>query len=204
MRKAHNESQFLDAIKLAIRACVYIDGLMQFETRFEKRSTRKSLELIDYVLQYAPLVFDLESLRTIEELLKSHKRIEKNTTTDLTANLRKATELLWNAHRLWDTLEKTIDLAEDNLHSVLGGEQKLWRNISESWNEMGLIQRIPKENSYRLSLTTRVTNPARGKCSACGATGTATMGTFLEEITCPRCKATVTFVLLRRREASSE
>ena len=197
MRKAHNEGRYLEAIEIAMNACDYVDGMMQFERRFEDRTERKSVETIHYVLQYAPLVFDRSSLETLDEVLKSQKRIDKNTTADLADDLKSANALMWDAHRMWTELEQAADLPQDKLRSSLGGEQERWREIAESWYGMGLIHRMPERGSYRISLATRIATEIRGKCPACGATGRAAMGHFLEEITCPRCKATSTFVMLR-------
>jgi phage FluMu protein Com len=135
-------------------------------------------------------------LETVADILKSQKRIDKHASADLAENLRKATELMWEAHRLWTALEQESEVAQDKLRKNFGGEQERWRGIAEMWDEMGLVQRIPARNSYCVSLMTRVTQIIRGKCPTCGAIGKASMGTFLEMITCPRCKSTSTFVFL--------
>jgi hypothetical protein len=89
MRRAHNEGRFFDAIEIAINACDLVDGMMQFERRFEGSSERRIVETIDYVLRYAPLVFDSSSLETLGTILKTQKRIDKNTTADLADDLVK-------------------------------------------------------------------------------------------------------------------
>jgi hypothetical protein len=196
MRSAHREGRILDAIRVTVASLEFVDGMMQFERRFEDRSERKTVETIDYILRYAPLVFERNSLEIVAGILKSQKRIDKHASADLAENLRKATELTWEARRLWTELEQESEVTQDKLRKNFGGEQDRWRGIAEMWDEMGLIQRIPERNSYRISLTTRVTQIVRGKCPSCGATGKAAMGSFLEMITCPRCKSTSAFVLL--------
>jgi phage FluMu protein Com len=196
MRKAHKEGRILDAIQTAKNACEFADGMMQFERRFEKRPERKSIEAIDYVLQYAPLVFDLASLETLAGILKSQRRIDKNTVSDIGECLQQAFELIWDAHRLWSILVESDEIAQDKLRVNLDGDQERWRRIAETWDRMGLIRRIPERGSYRISLTTRITAEVRGKCRGCGAIGKAALGTFLEEITCPKCKVTSDFVIL--------
>ena len=170
--------------------------MLQFEKRYEDRSDRKSVETIDYVLRYAPIAFDRPSLDRLAEMFKSQKRIEKNTTDDLSQRLQDSYTLMWDAHRLWSVLEQVESTSQDKLRTVLGGDQERWRNISEDWEKMGLIERIPERGSYRLSLATRVTAIVRGKCRSCGATGKAAMGTLLEEIVCPKCKTSSTFVFV--------
>jgi hypothetical protein len=196
MRRAHKEGDVLRAIQFAVDACDYIDGMMQFEKRFEKRAERKSVETVDYVFKYAPLVFDRKSIERIGALLKEQKRIDKTATDDLAADFAQTVDLMWDAHRLWEAIRTIPGLRQDELKLRLGGNQERWRAIAESWEELGLIHRTPDRSSYLLSLTTRRNTPIRGKCSSCGATGKATRGTFLEDITCPKCKATVTFVIL--------
>jgi hypothetical protein len=196
MRAAHGEGQTLRAIEIAMGACDQIDGMLQFEKRYEERSDRKSVETIDYVLRYAALTFDRPSLDRLAEVLKSQKRIEKNTTDDLSQRLQDSYTLMWDAHRLWSVLEQVESTPQDKLRTVLGGDQEHWRNISEDWEKLGLIERIPERGSYRLSLATRVSAVVRGKCRSCGATGKAAMGILLYEIVCPKCKTSSKFVFV--------
>lgn len=204
MRAAHRAAQFLDAIKIAMEACEYIDGMMQFERRFEKRTDRHSVETIDYVLQYAPLVFDHQSLETLAVVLKSQRRIDKNTTAELVEGLQNAYELMWDAHRLWSLLEQAQELDQSTLRARLGGDQERWQRIAESWDHMSLIDRIPERGSYRLSLQSRITRETRAKCRRCGAIVKAAMGQFLEENACPKCKAPSTFVILATSPSSTK
>jgi hypothetical protein len=196
MWNSHGEGQVLRAIEIAMSACDQIDGMLQFEKRFEDRSDRKSVETFDYVLRYAPLAFDRPSLDRLAEMLKSQKRIEKNTTDDLAQHLQDSFVLMWDAHRLWSVLEQAESTPQDKLRTLLGGDQERWRRISEDWEKMGLIERTPERGSYRLSLATRIAAIVRGKCRSCGATGKAAMGALLEEIACPKCKTSSMFVFL--------
>lgn len=196
VRSALEQRQFSEAVDLAVSAFEFIDGMMQFERRFENRTDRKSVQAIDCVLQFAPLLLDSVSLQKVSDILKSQKRIEKNTTADLTTNLSKAFALLWQAHRLWHQLEQQPETIQDSLRRDLGGDQDLWRWIVEKWDEMGLVRRTPERNTYRLSLATRLEEQVRGKCPACGVTGKATKERLLDPINCPKCKANVYFVFL--------
>jgi hypothetical protein len=196
MRTAHSEGRYSDAVGIATKACDFVDGMMQYERRFESQSERKSIETINYVFQYAPLIFDRISLETINGLLKSQKRVDKNTTADLAGELKAALDLMWDAHRLWTLLEQVSDAPQDKFRVTLEGDQDRWRAIAESWGHMGLVRRVPERESYRISLVTRIAEEVRGKCASCGATGKAAMGRFLEEIACPKCKAKTQFVIL--------
>jgi hypothetical protein len=196
MRNAHVDGRYSEAVEIASQGCDFVDGMMQYERRFEGRGDRKTIETFNYIFQYAPLVFHRNSLETIGGLVKSQKRIDKNTTSDLSGELSAATVLMWDAHRLWCLLEQVGETHQDKLRVTLGGDQDRWRAIAESWSHMGLVHRIPERGSYRISLATRITAEVRGKCASCGATGKAAMGRFLEAIACPKCKATTQFVML--------
>jgi hypothetical protein len=196
MQAAHREGKHSEAVAIAAKASEYVDGMMQYERRFESREEPRHIETIRYIFQYAPLVFDKSSLETISELLNSQKRIAKNTAANLANELETATELMWDAHRVWSVLEKLGETRQDELRATLGGNQDRWRAISESWGHMGLVHRIPERGSYRISLVTRIAAEVRGKCSGCGSTGKAALGTFLQDLTCPKCKTTSKFVLL--------
>lgn len=204
MRKAHRDGDVLAAIEIAMKACDYIDGMMQFERRFEERTERENVETIHYVLQYAPLVFDRASLDTLAALLKSQKRIDKNTAADLALEIQSAFQLMWDAHRLWTVLEQANDVPQDKLRAKLGGDQERWRRIAESWSHMSLVERIPDRGSYRISLRSRIKAEIRAKCRGCGAVAKAAMGRFLEENTCPKCNNTSTFVILAAPPPSSK
>jgi hypothetical protein len=196
MRKAHNEERYLDAIRIALDTTQFADGMIQFERRFEKRTDREDVEILHYIFRYAPLLFDLASLTSIKQLLKAQKRIDKNTAADFAQEVDNAFALLWDAHRLWGFLETEREVAQDKLRLNLGGDQDRWRSIAETWEQMGVIRRVPERGSYRISFVTNLTAAARGKCSNCGAVGKASIVLFLEDIHCPRCNATSTFVIL--------
>jgi hypothetical protein len=196
VRETHLQCRFTDAVEIAISSFDFVDGMIQFEKQYEKRSDRKNVECIDYVLQYAPLLLDSSSLDKVSVLLKSQKRIDKNTTTDETAALAKARELLWQAHRLWDHLERHTETLQDSLHSNLAGDQDRWDWFAEKWEQMGFIQRKPEPDTYRLLLVTRLDADVRGKCPSCGVTGKATKDRLLEQINCPKCRNDVQFVIL--------
>jgi hypothetical protein len=196
MRKAHNENRYLDAIQIALAATEYADGMIQFERRFQKRADREDVETIHYILRYAPILFDHAGLAGISQILKAQKRIDKNAAADFVQEVDGAFALMWDAHRLWGMLEVERDVSQDKLRSNLGGDQDRWRWIAETWEQMGIIRRVPERGSYRISFVTNLAAVIRGKCSECGAVGKAVMGRFLEDLACPRCNSISTFVIL--------
>lgn len=193
---AHKNCQYDQAIAHAVAAWEYVDGMMQFERRFENQADRWSLDCVEYALRYAPLLFHNETLVALSMLLRSQKRIDKYTTENLSTRLAQAFSLMFESHRLWDHLERTPDAHQDKFRTILGGDQDRWRWIVEQWASMGLVGRIPFQGSYKVSLTTRLETEVRAKCSACGVVAKAAKGRFWEPIKCPKCASIGYFVIL--------
>jgi hypothetical protein len=195
-RGAHNAGNYTTALELANSACDFIDGMMQFEHRFEGRDSWTTIESIDYVLCYSPLTFEKQYLDRLAILIKSQRRIQKNMTTDLTQSIAKAISIMHDAYRLWNHIEVHDDVRQDDLRKTLGGDQDQWRWIAETWVKMGIVHRIPESHSYRLQLVTRLNDQIRGKCPHCGVIGKATKHRLLDAIECPKCHVQSAFVLL--------
>lgn len=197
-RAAQQHGLYRDAIKQALDSWEHIDGMMQYERRYEDREF-DSVEGIDMVLKYAPLLLDFHSLERLEGLLTGQRRIDRNTSDSLAEHLAKARALMWDVHRLWDHLEHHPGTRQDELRQILGGEQDQWRTAAEIWEKMGLVHRTPEGRSYRLALSTRMGETVSAKCPACGVVADAPKAMFLEMSTCPKCRAKVLFVILSKR-----
>ncbi|MDB5297566.1 MAG: hypothetical protein JWO31_3549, partial [Phycisphaerales bacterium] len=90
---------------------------------------------------------------------------------------------------------------QEDLERTIGGDQAQWRAVAASWEQMGLVTRVPAGRSYRLYLATRMGEVVRGKCPRCGRVAEAPKGMFLEQTTCGECRASVVFVLLAKPPA---
>lgn len=194
-REAQNAGAFRDAVRKAIAAWPHIDGMMQYERKFNNTEL-PTVEAIELVLNYAPTVFDRESLDQLETLLKDQRRIEKNTSENLSDKLGKARALMWDAHRLWDYLESHPDANEADIKKVFQGGHAIRRALLSQWEAMGLLRRASDGSSQRFSLTTRMGQIIPAKCSSCGAVTEGPKAMFLEPVACPECRARVNFVLL--------
>jgi hypothetical protein len=194
-RSAQQEGAYRRAVQYAVSSWKFIDGMMQYDRKYEERAFA-SVEGIDIVLRCAPFIFDSDSLDDLGSLLKSQRRIEKHTSTDLADELSEARALMWKAHRLWNHLEQRAEVMQDELRQYLGGDQDQWRFIAEVWDAVGLVRRIPEGRSYRLSICTRLDELARAKCPSCGAIGKGRKSRLLETSNCPKCRAAVDFVIL--------
>lgn len=196
-RAAQQDGLYHKAVELALSSWDHVDGMMQYERRFEEKEF-ESIEGIDTVLKYAPLLLDFNNLDRLESLLKSQRRIDRNTSESLTEKLGKARALMWDVHHLWDHLEQHPGARQDELRQILGGDQDQWRLVAETWEKMGLVRRTPEGRSYRLSLCTRMGEVISGKCPKCGAFSEAPKAMLLEELACPKCRASVLFVMLSK------
>jgi len=194
-RECVDHGLFAEAMKCAFEAWEHIDGMMQYARKY-KNHEFDTIEAIDYVLKYAPFLFDFESLDTLEAMLKSCKRIEKNTDICIADRLSEAHGLMAEAHKFWNYLEHNPQIRQDRLAEVLGGEQDQWRYIAESWARMGLLTRQKEGNSYQLNLRTRMGAVTRAKCPKCGSHQEAPKAMLLEATMCPDCGENVYFVIL--------
>ncbi len=195
-RRAHQQGLCREAVELAMSCWEYIDGMMQYERKYEQREF-DSIDAIEMVLRYAPVLFDYASLDRLDALLEEKRRIERDTSADMAERLADARSLMWDAHRLWNHLEHHADVRQDQLRLVLGGNQDRWRSIAEAWDKMGLITRKPQGGSYELELSTRLGQVVDGKCSACGGTVEAPKAMFLEKLKCPGCGKQAMFIILQ-------
>lgn len=194
-RSAERKGDYQQVVKLAVSSFDFIDGMMQFQRKYGERDLA-SVEALELVFRYAPLFFDFAALQRSEALLKDCRRIEKNTAANLADKLAKARALMWDAHRLWAYLELHPEARQSELRKHLGGREAHWRSLAESWDKMNLLRRRLDGGSYRLSLVTRMGQVVSAKCASCGGVTEAPKAIFLEDMTCPACRATTSFVLL--------
>jgi hypothetical protein len=186
-RSALSDGRFQEAIRLAASSWTHIDGMMQYERKYENREF-SNIESIDIVLEYAPLLFEFALLDELESLLKTQRKIDRDASDDLAANLSEARTRMWAAHRLWNHLEKMGECIQDQLCSTLGGDQGQWRKIAETWETMDVIHRTPDRATFRLSFQTRMDAETDAKCPSCGTVVTRCKSQFLNEMACPNCR----------------
>lgn len=193
-RTALQAKRFDQALQAAVASLKHIDGMMQFEKKYEFR-TFASVETIDLILNYAPLVFDTDCLDQLGYLFKSQKRVDRDATDDLGQRLAQARASVWAAYRLWDHIERNPSCRQDELRRYLSGDQDDWRRIAERWDSMELLSRSAEGGSYRLKLR-GLDQSVIGKCTMCGATTEMAKTTCLADGKCTLCGEQVTFVMV--------
>jgi len=188
-----------DAIKCAVASWQYLDGMMRYENRFQGREF-DNVECVEIVLGSAPYFLDFESLDALEDLLKTQRRIEKNTAHNLADKLAAARKVLSAAHTGWNLLANCDDLVESQFRRQIKIDDKSYDRLIGIWesNEVITITMTMTENTRRLRLTTRMRKRTCGKCPACGTVAHAPKAKFLDNVECPKCRESVVFVLLNR------
>ena len=190
---------YREAIEFAVSAWDYIDGMIQYQRKFADKEVT-SIQAIDIVLHYAPLLMDLETLNRLETLLHSQKRIAKSTGIDWDSRLSRARAVMWEGHQFWTHLEEHGTVDESSLADLHGGQCKHWLPIAEGWIEMGLVFRLRAANKSLLSLVTDLNRPVLAKCPSCAAV-LRPKSRCLEEHHCPKCHKKHTFVVLAKSPA---
>lgn len=193
-RAALQSGNIPHSIQISVQSWPYIDGMMQYERKYNQREF-KSVETIELVLKYAPIIFDTQSLETLEELLKSKKRIDKFASADLADKLATANQQLHSVLGVWSHLEQNTGFRQDELRRTIGGDQEWWRWVAEIWESQGYLTREPVANSYRLTLNVNYEEKVFGKCPCCGVKASSKKYHFWKEVACPKCKAAVYFVI---------
>jgi len=196
-RLALKDGRYDEAVQIAASSCQHIDGMMQFERKYEDREF-SNIEAIDVILNYAPLLFHFQVLDDLEILLKSQRRIDRDASDDLAGDLAKARTRMWEAYRLWNLIEQHGECGQDELRSNWGGNQDIWRSIAESWRKIGLTRLTSERGSVRLSFATRIDAEVIAKCPTCGVVVQQLKLTLLEEVLCPKCQTKGSFVFLSR------
>ena len=196
--QAEKAGLYRQAVTHALASWEHIDGMMQYERRYNKREF-KSIPAVDLTLKYAPLLLDYPNLDRLEALLKERRGIEKNTSADLADKLTAARTEMWDAHRLWDHLERTPAARQDELRQKLGGKQEQWDVLVQRWAELGLVHRKIDGPSCRLRLATQMNDLVPAKCSACGHALEISKGMCMASMPCPKCEQENLFVILSRQ-----
>ena len=192
---ARAQGLYRQGIRLAMEAWEHIDGMMQYERKYEDQDT-VTIEAVETVLNDAPLLFETQSIDAAEAFLRANPRIAKKAAGDLPEKLAAAKRLMWEAHRIWDYLEEHHDCELTELEKTIGGDRHTLRRISKAWEQMRLLSREPCGTSHRLQLLTRLGQIVRGKCHSCGAIAEAPKACFLEPMRCPECHGKSWFVIL--------
>ncbi|HUE15630.1 MAG TPA: hypothetical protein VMR25_15795 [Planctomycetaceae bacterium] len=200
---AQKTGLYREAIAFAVSSWNHIDGMTQYQQKYAGQEVT-SIQGIDFVLQYAPLMLDFESLDQLETVLRTQRRIAKQTGIDWEHRLDRAKHLMWDACRFWDYLEQHTTVAAQDLSDVHGSERKQWNRIADEWSEMGIVHRISSGKTHGWSLVTHMERPILAKCPRCAAVIKAAKSKCLDDLHCPKCRQKSVFVWLARASVGRE
>jgi len=186
------------AIQNSVASLSSIDGMMQFERKSNQREFN-SIETIELILTYSPVIFDSESLDRLADVLKSQKRIDKNASADIAKNLKTARQQLNNSYQLWLHLlqfpNHTIEAAMENV-----GAPKEWLTwLVQYWEMQGYARRIELTGKTHVQVMLPQDEIVSAKCPGCGVVGNGKKWQFWNTNTCPKCKHQVVFVMIKKQ-----
>jgi hypothetical protein len=196
--KAESAGLYREAIDWAVSAWEHIDGMLQFERKYGELGENQlaRIDVLDLVLRFAPALFEFESIDEMEQLLKSQRRIGKNTADDWTKKLEAARSQMWDSHRSWDALER-----QHLSNQEVSRQPRDFASASiQIWEKMGILHQNTGASGLQWEFVTQMDSPVFGKCPSCGATVRGPKSGLLNEVSCPKCSGKVTFVILARQK----
>lgn len=182
-------------IETALLACDFIDGMMQKERKQGNKEVQTVLAM-DLILQYAPMLLDVESLARLGVIIKAYRRIERDTTDDMTEKLAQANGLLWKVQKLIGHIETHLVVNEFEAATLLEVFCSQALSILKTWEALQFIRRIHHGNPAQYSLWTLMDENTSAKCSGCGFLATAKKAAFLSNFKCDKCGELAVFVLV--------
>lgn len=199
MQKAHaaeGNGDIREALDHALAACEYIDGMMRYENKYLDGDF-STVEAFELILRYAPFRLNYEVLNGLRELLKSSRRIERNTSDCLADKVDAAEETMWDAYHVYCHLGNGARFQRDVLNS-LGGRKAHWEKILVGLDQAGAIMRRPDGASGELviKLSTNLSENIKAMCSACGGVQGMARRETLTPRSCTHCGETVDFVMV--------
>ncbi len=192
---------FRGAVAFAVASLRFVDGMMQFERKYQGKEHAK-IDAIEIIFRFAPYLLDSDSLDSAAELLKSQRRIAKNTGTDLSSALDEARANLWSAYRVWDFLENRGECDEATIRRHTGLEPDAWDRVRTKWEVMRLLRRRENHPASYFSLSLQMAVTVLAKCPRCGGSARGKRVTFLQKVKCPKCAAQEFFAVLSPELAS--
>jgi predicted RNA-binding Zn-ribbon protein involved in translation (DUF1610 family) len=188
-----SQHEYVRAVELASTAWGHIDGMLKYERRYENQS-HDSLDAIDIVLRYAPLLFLGEALDRLGQLLQAKRTIDKHVSLDIAGELTASRTRLSLAYRLWNWIDRGGKHDDHGFQQICRDRQHVV--VLQEWSEMQLVSVSVDAGAVRAEFVTRLDAYVHGKCPSCGAKARARKRRFLSSIACPNCKADVYFTLI--------
>lgn len=192
-RAYEREGRLDEAIASSKKAWQYVEDMMKFERRWEKREF-SSVPCIDMVLRYAPLLLDEESLSDLEALLKSRKSIDRLASDDLAAQLQKARDHLSDARKVWAMLDGRDWTDSAEIVRLSGVGAAAGRKSLTDWQKIGAIEARDVDGRREIRPVFADARPTVAACRFCGSDVQCTCGETLQPRACAKCGKTSCFI----------
>jgi hypothetical protein len=180
------EYNYTRAIEIALQSLQFIDGMIQYERRYNKQENVQQSTLA-IILNYAPVIFHYRAIDTLEAYLLSTKRVHKTSDIDWLERIVAARQMMTSALNLWQCIEVDQDYKHiDNTFRVF---------LTDCWLRLGLIAKRTT-NVAGFAFVSSLSERFRGKCSSCGLVCDTTKETLLSDMNCPGCKVSCSMVIL--------
>lgn len=183
-------NDFGSVITLAEKSWDHLDGTL----RHLGKQDLTTIEGIGFVLLYAPILFDCSAIDRLEEFLSGKRRIANAYPTDIDEEILRSRKFMWQAHAVWDRLEKQPTCPQKSLRDIFEDDVESWNTTVRTWRAMNAVVLIAKNNMTHLKLVTRMDGKVVAKCPSCGHLARGTKSAFLDSVRCRICQTNGSFV----------
>jgi hypothetical protein len=187
-------SEFVECVAAAKRGWPFVADTMKYERKYEHR-TFSSIGCIDLVLEYAPPLFDIDSLNELEWLLKDDRSIDRAATDDLAARLLEARNQIAKNLKAWRLLDAG-DVEPRILRRDAAITNPECARLLLVWTSIGCATRSSVDGLEVVKLQSLSARRLQAECSECGTVCVDKGAAFLDDCPCPRC-ATRTYFVIR-------
>jgi hypothetical protein len=174
------------ALDHCIDSLKHVDGMMQFEKRWEKRQFH-SVETIDLLLRYAPILQRRDCLDALTTILAADRRIDRLATADLAALLLEADLRFRRVSQLIDFVGEFGNAAREMLAARYGGPPEEWAALSETLEQVHYLTTVHTGDRLELQRRTDISRDASGQCRNCGTVARAPLEDLLGGCVCQSC-----------------
>lgn len=192
---------FQRGIERAASAWNHVDEMMQFQRKYQKHEF-VPLECVDIVLRYAPLLLEIDYLNRLEELLKTKRRVERNSTENLKMRLGQARGLFHYVYQLFDCIESGQSCRIESLPQTIHSKYTDRETVIAQLVEIGLARLQRSASGALISLITSMESMVSGKCMHCGHVEQSQKSDFLLTRVCSCCGQHTLFVILAETTAA--
>lgn len=189
--EAEADRDYPTAVQRAESALPHLHAAVTYQRRFLKLVS-PTIPPVDCILRYAPPLFLSRALDAVEAWYVGGTKTERTALPDVPERLATARRVMTHAAELWAgfSADPPAPLRPPVSH---------WTDkVVPIWSAAGLIAQVSVSGSPGYVRVTDVRRHAAGKCSGCGHIREATLSSFLEARSCPKCGRRRQFVIIRR------